>query len=113
MLNRVAPGRLAARDVRDGPAARQVLDVHAPAGEWPPAAVIVFFHGGSWDSGSKALHRFVGGAYAAAGFVVVIPDCRRFPEVRDPVFLDDCAAAVAWTLGGVRAHGGDVSRGLC
>lgn len=112
MLNAIARARLAAREIRYGSAPRQVLDVYAPADGPRAAPVIVFFHGGSWDSGRKALYRFLGSAYAAAGCVVVIPEYRLFPEIRYPVFLDDCAAAVAWTLGRAAAHGGDVSRGV-
>ena len=50
-----------------GPLARQKLDIYqpssaAPAGGWP---TVVFFYGGSWNSGERAAYRFVAEALAA------------------------------------------------
>ena len=45
-----------------------------------PAPVVVFFYGGNWDSGSKAMYRFVGRALAARGVMTVIPDYRLYPQ---------------------------------
>ncbi len=109
VLNAVAPSRLAARDISYGP---RRLDVYAPPGEPTGAPVLVFFYGGSWMRGSKDMYRFVGGAYADAGFVTVVPDYRLYPEVRYPTFLEDCAAACAWARRHAAAFGGDASRGL-
>jgi acetyl esterase/lipase len=103
--------RLVVRDAAFGPDPRQRLDVYAP--RVPSATlrpIIVFFYGGSWNSGTKSGYAFVGRALAARGFVVAIPDYRLVPQVRYPVFLQDNAAAVRW----VRAHaselGGDADR---
>jgi acetyl esterase/lipase len=105
-LNALAPQRLLRADIAYGSDARQRLDVYRPNGEGP-YPVAIFIYGGNWDSGDRAMYRFVGGALAAAGFLTVIPDYRVFPQARYPDFLVDCAAAVAWTrreapgLGGV------------
>ena len=61
--------------------------------------VVVFFYGGSWNSGSKAIYPFVAATLARAGFVVVVPDYRLYPQVKYPDFLRDCARAVAWVQG--------------
>jgi acetyl esterase/lipase len=74
------------------------------------APVIVFFYGGSWNSGARADYRFVGQLLAAVGFTVVIPDYRLYPEVRFPSFLEDGAAALRWTQQNIAAHGGDPHR---
>ena len=53
----------------------------------------------------EGMYRFVGAALAARGVLTVIPDYRLYPEVRFPAFMEDAAAAVAWTRairGGVR-----------
>jgi acetyl esterase/lipase len=84
-----------------------MLDVYVPDRVDGQAPVVVFFYGGSWDSGTKSEYRFVGGALAARGFVTIIPDYRLYPEVRFPAFLDDCAAAFAWAC----AHAGDYGGG--
>ncbi|HEX3982525.1 MAG TPA: alpha/beta hydrolase [Acidisoma sp.] len=106
MLNGLAPRRLTARDIPYGRDERQRLDIYAPEGLKRPAPVIVFLYGGGWDSGLKAMYRFVGGTMAAHGFVTVIPDYRLYPTVRYPTFLEDCAAAFAWSAANARAWGG-------
>jgi acetyl esterase/lipase len=107
VLNGMAPKRLAARNLPYGAGPRRTLDVYAPSGTRGGAPVVVFFYGGSWDSGTKDDYRFVGGALAAAGFVTIIPDYRLYPEVAFPAFLDDCAAAFAWACTHGRDYGGD------
>lgn len=106
VLNTMAPRRLASRDLPYGSDPRQRLDIYVPDDLKAPAPVVVFYYGGSWDSGTRAMYRFVGGALATHGFVTVIPDYRLYPEVRYPSFLDDCAAAFAWTAEHIRQWGG-------
>lgn len=100
-----------ARDVAYGPDDRQRLDIYAPR-RIPAAAppVIVFFYGGSWNTGSKSAYAFVGRALAALGYVVVIPDYRLVPDVEYPDFLDDCALAVSWVGKTINRYGGDWTR---
>jgi acetyl esterase/lipase len=69
--------------------------------------VVVFLYGGGWDSGNKAEYAFAGAALARHGFVAVVPDYRLYPEVRWPAFLQDSAAAVAWTKAHIADYGGD------
>jgi acetyl esterase/lipase len=91
------------------PGPRHSLDVYAPI----PAhgsPVVVFFYGGNWQEGDRAIYRFVGAALAARGIVTVIPDYRVYPEVRFPAFVEDGARAVRWTHDHVAAFGGDPSR---
>jgi acetyl esterase/lipase len=76
----------------------------------PPRPVIVFFYGGSWNSGRRQGYAFAARALAARGFVVVVPDQRLVPEVHYPDFLRDCAAAVRWARGQARRYGGDGER---
>ena len=85
---------------------RQRLDVYVPTGN-PDATkpVVVFFYGGRWQGGRREDYRFVGEALAAQGFVAVIPDYRVYPQVQFPVFVDDSAAAVAWTVAHAAQYG--------
>jgi acetyl esterase/lipase len=85
------------------------LDLYAPQGA-RDAPVIVFFHGGSWETGKRRWYRYVGDALASRGVVTVIPDYRKFPEVRFPAFMHDAAHAVAWAREHAREHGGDPAR---
>jgi acetyl esterase/lipase len=112
VINAVSTGNAlqADADVAYGLKARQRLDVYRPASASNSSPVIVFFYGGNWTSGSREDYAFVGRALAKRGFVVVIPDYRLYPEVRYPDFLDDSAAAVAWTVREINNYGGDASR---
>ena len=98
-------------DLAYGPESRQQLDVYvpdAPAAE--PRTVIVFIHGGSWETGSKDAYRFVGSSLAEQGFIAVLPSYRLSPAVRFPVFVEDAAQAVAWTLRNIDRYGGNPQR---
>jgi acetyl esterase/lipase len=86
------------------------LDLYTPSRACGGAPVVVFFYGGGWEDGDRAMYRFVGTALAKRGLVVVIPDYRRYPEVRFPVFVEDAAAAVAWSRDHATQYGGDQSR---
>ena len=102
---------LRARDRPYGAGPRQRLDIYAPrhAG-METLPVVIFFYGGSWDSGSKRGYGFVGRALAALGYVVVVPDYRLLPEVEYPQFLQDCVEAIGWVKGNIATHGGDADR---
>src|SRR5262245_53896241 len=91
---------------------RQQLDVYvpdAPSGESANTTrpVVVFWYGGSWDSGDRSSYRFVGAALAEQGFVTVLPDYRIYPGVKFPLFLEDAANAVAWVQKHATEFGGD------
>ena len=99
-------------DAAYGPLPRQKLDIYtpvlaAPAAGWP---VVVFFYGGSWNSGERAEYKFVGEALASRGVLVLVADYRLYPEVRYPSFLEDSAAALAYGLEQAKALGGDPRR---
>src|SRR3546814_12071335 len=68
--------------------------------------VVVFFHGGGWDSGDRTSYGFAGRALATEGFVAVVPDYRLVPRAHWPDFLQDGAAAVAWVQAHIASLGG-------
>jgi acetyl esterase/lipase len=117
ILNSLVPtdGMTATRNIAYGTHNRQQLDVYAPAQATftqPTSAkrpVIVFFYGGSWDSGSKDTYLFVAEALTSKGFIAVIPDYRIYPEVIYPEFLNDGASAFQWTKDNIEKYGGDVN----
>jgi acetyl esterase/lipase len=71
------------------------LDVYRPE-HLTRAPIVVFFYGGSWTHGERAWYRFVGTALAARGITVVIPDYRKYPQVKMDGFMEDAARAVGW-----------------
>lgn len=98
VVNALTPsgGYTVERGLAYGDLPRQRLDVYRPDGATAETPVLVFLYGGGWDSGDRAMYRFVGQAFASRGYVTVIPDYRIFPGVVWPAFLEDSAAAVAW-----------------
>jgi acetyl esterase/lipase len=84
----------------------------APAAFAHPCAapVAVFFYGGSWRNSTREDYRFVGQSLARAGFLVIVPDYRKAPQVAFPAFIEDSARAVAWTKLHAAEYGGDPSR---
>lgn len=95
-------------DIAYGELARQRLDVYVPQGaRSKPRAVVVFFYGGSWDSGSKDEYLLVAEALTSKGFITVIPDYRIYPEVLFPGFLEDGARALRWVKDNAAQFGGD------
>ena len=100
-----APGRVH-RGEAYGEHARQRLDVYTPAAA-VAAPTVVFLYGAGWRSGDRGRYAFVGKRLAASGFVAAVPDYRLYPGVRFPSFVEDAAAAVAWTRSNARRFGGD------
>lgn len=97
-------------DVAYGAGDRFKLDIYAPQNPEGLAPVIVFLYGGAWKQGSKADYPFVGHAFAARGFVTVVPDYRLVPDVQYPAFLDDNATAIKWVEDNIERFGGDKTR---
>lgn len=86
----------------------QTLDIWTP--ETSPDVylpVVVFWYGGGWAKGDRTSYAFAGRALARAGFVVVVPDYRKVPDVHFPAFLDDGVEALTWVRDNAREYGGD------
>jgi acetyl esterase/lipase len=85
------------------------LDVYRPV-DAQGAPLVVFFWGGSWQTGDRSTYAFLGRTLASRGFVVMIPDYRVYPEVRYPDFLYDSARSVVWARAHARDYGADPAR---
>ena len=98
-------------DRQYGPTPQDRLDIYRPRGKSRPAGpVVVFLYGGRWQHGSKELYRLLGDALTDEGVVAVVPDVRRYPDVRFPAWVEDAARAVRWTRDSIGAYGGDPDR---
>ena len=60
--------------------------------------MVVFVHGGSWESGSKDEYAFVGQSLAQAGYVTAVINYRKAPEHVYPDYVEDAAQAIAWSV---------------
>ena len=78
------------------------LDVYYPVDQ-KGYATVVWFHGGGLTGGE----RFVPTELQQQGLAVVAVNYRLSPKVNCPTYIDDAAAAVAWTFKHIAEYGGD------
>lgn len=81
------------------------LDLSYPVNQ-SDFATVVWFHGGGLKSGSKSIPKRL----ANQGFAVVAVNYRLHPRVTSPVYVEDAAAAVAWTFLNIAAYGGSTKK---
>jgi acetyl esterase/lipase len=81
------------------------LDVYHPVGASAVPAV-VWFHGGGLTGGNRS----VPSALKGQGIIVVAVDYRLSPKAKAPAYIEDAAAAVAWTFKNIAPYGGDTNR---
>ncbi len=77
------------------------LDVYCPDDK-PGFATVVWFHGGGLTGGNRS----VPAGLQEQGLAVVAANYRLYPEVSCPAYLEDAAAAVAWTFRNIASYGG-------
>lgn len=85
------------KNVAFGDGERDTLDIYRAEDQKAGAPVLMFVHGGSWDSGSKDMYKFLAEGFTREGYDIVLPNYRLYPEATFPNFLEDNAAAVAYT----------------
>ena len=78
------------------------LDVYYPT-ELRDAPVVVWFHGGGIEGGSKHIDPQL----QNSGLVVVAANYRLLPNAKIDDILDDAAAAVAWTYKNIGKYNGN------
>jgi triacylglycerol lipase len=103
------------RDLRYGPAERNVLDVFAAQGRGGGKPVVVFVHGGGFARGAKRtegtpFYDNIGLWAAGYDFVGVTLNYRLAPQSTWPSGIEDLGAAVAWLKANVAEYGGDPSK---
>lgn len=77
------------------------LDLYFPANK-KNFPTVVWFHGGGLNSGERSIPL----ALRNRGVGVVAVNYRLSPEAKSPAFLEDAAAAVAWTIKHIPSYGG-------
>lgn len=89
---------------------RNLLDVYYPEDVSTPKDVVVFIHGGSWDSGNKETYRWLGKNMARRNLVSVIINYSLSPEVQFEKMALDCAFSVKWVKENIAELGGRPDR---
>lgn len=86
-------------------AERCVLDVYYPENT-ENFLTVVWFHGGGITGGQK----FIPDELKEKGLAVVAVNYRLSPNVKAPAYIDDAAAAIAWTFKHIGDYGGDPNK---
>ncbi|HET6245066.1 MAG: alpha/beta hydrolase [Bacteroidetes bacterium] len=86
---------------------RHILDIFYPEPGENKREVLVFVHGGSWNTGSKNRFHFIGNRMAKKGIVTVLINYRLSPSVKYDKMAEDCAAATDWVYKNISKFGGD------
>ena len=99
ILNGITPASTFDRtkNVAFGEWERDKLDIYRAEDPKPDSPVLMFIHGGSWDSGSKNIYKFLAEGFTLSGYDIVVPNYRIYPDASFPNFLEDNAKAVAFT----------------
>ena len=90
--------------------ARNLLDVYYPEVAGEPKDVLVFIHGGSWNSGKKDIYWWLGRHFANKGIVEVNINYSLAPDRQYGQMANDAAAAIKWVKGNISKYGGDPDR---
>ena len=98
------------RDLAYGPDASHKLDLYIPDGLTAPAPMLLFWYGGSWQSGTKNIYRAFGQAFASHGIVTAVADYRLYPHVKYPGFIEDGALVARFLIDRAAEFGGDARR---
>lgn len=83
------------------------LNVFAPKKSNGNNDVLIFIHGGSWNSGKKEIYNFLGNRFARKGVVTVIIDYPLSPEFQVHEMGLASAQAVKWTHQNISNYGGN------
>jgi len=77
------------------------LDIHYPVGK-SNIATVIWWHGGSLTGGNREIPSQL----RDKGIIVVAPSYRLSPKAKSPAYIEDAAAAVAWTYSHLPQYGG-------
>ena len=87
----------------------QSLDVYAPT-KAKSLPVVVWIHGGGWQTGDKADVYMKPQVFNGKGFVFVSVNYRLLPKVDMATLTRDVAKSVRWVHDHIAEHGGDPKR---
>lgn len=87
--------------------AGQKLNVFSPRGTNSKKQVLIFIHGGNWNSGKRSLYNFFGSRMARKGVVTVIIDYPLSPTATYKEMALVSATSVKWVKENIALYGGD------
>lgn len=109
LLSRNAAGLAGERNVRWGVDQRESLDIYVPASSGP-YPVMVYVHGGGWQSLDKECSAFAAPAFTAAGYMLVVLGFHTIPNVDFATMVERVRCGIGWIAHHIYRHGGDPQR---
>jgi arylformamidase len=88
---------------------RQALDVYSPT-DAKNLPVVLWIHGGGWQTGDKADVQIKPQAFTDKGFVFVSTNYRLLPNVEMATIVRDIAKSIRWVHDHIIEYGGDSQR---
>ncbi len=84
-----------------------LLDVYYPRDSKEQNSVLIFIHGGAWNSGKKETYWWLGRNMANKNVVTVVINYTLSPEATYPKMASECASAVKWVQSNIAQYGGN------
>ena len=72
--------------------------------------VVIFIHGGYWESGDKDIYGFLGRNFAKNDVITVIPNYRLSPNTSYDGMASDVVKSIQWTRTNIVRYGGDAEQ---
>ncbi|MBC7913813.1 MAG: alpha/beta hydrolase [Pyrinomonadaceae bacterium] len=89
---------------------RHLLNIYYPKIDGKPKDVLIFIHGGSWNSGNKNNYWWLGRNFAKKGVVAITINYSHSPQYDYKQIAADCARAVKWVHDSVSQYNGNPKR---
>lgn len=86
------------------------LNIFQPDDKSVAAPVLIFIHGGNWNSGNKDTYNLLGRNFAKKGVVTIIPDYTLSPKANYDDMAKEVATAIKWVQANVKSFNGDVNQ---
>lgn len=83
------------------------LNIFKPNSKDKAAPVLLFVHGGNWNSGKKSTYDLLGRNFARKGIVTVIPDYTLSPDANYDQMTTEIAAAIKWVQTNIKEYNGN------
>jgi acetyl esterase/lipase len=91
-----------------GSGTSNLLDLYLPAKSAEPVPLVIWIHGGGWESGSKEAWPAI--FLVDKGFAVASSNYQLSPEASFPAQIYDCKAAVRWLRANAKTYRIDPER---
>jgi len=88
----------------------QQLNIFEPKKPKSPKDVLIFIHGGNWNSGKKSQYSFIGRNWTKKDIVYVIIDYPLSPTATFKEMAEYSAKSVKWVKENIQNYGGDPDR---